>query len=473
MININQVLFSMLDHKVVQQGVVKKIESQLYKSIVEDSDNDLLAVKMKKYDWSRALLRRALTNINKGYFSRHVLERLSNALLEGAFHRDKTSYRAFVNDYKEKFGVKPPSFLVISPTQRCNLKCTNCYACSDAQTTPHLSYDVFDKIVGDFRKNANGRFVVISGGEPTMYHDGDKTLLDIFEKYQDVFFMFYTNGTLIDQKMADRLEKTGNAVPAISVEGYEKETDERRGKGVFKRILRSFEILRNTGVPYIISVTTTTLNTELLLSDDFYKFYFDEQGVSFMWQFQLMPIGRGKSAFEMVPPPADRLKLYRKWEQMLKNNYPVADFWNSGVLVNGCVAYGRNGGYVYIDWNGDIMPCVFVPYTIDNVNKLYAEGKSLCTALKSPLMINGRNWQNKTQLDNRMHADNLLMPCSIRDHYENFRSHILTKESRGADSVANEILKDKEYYDNLVKYDKDLENITEDIWEKEYLEVKS
>ncbi|MFA6812805.1 MAG: hypothetical protein WCR45_06915, partial [Bacteroidaceae bacterium] len=204
-----------------------------------------------------------------------------------------------------------------------------------------------------------------------------------------------------------------------------------------------------------------------------YKFYFDEQGVSFMWQFQLMPIGRGKSAFEMVPPPADRLKLYRKWEQMLKNNYPVADFWNSGVLVNGCVAYGRNGGYVYIDWNGDIMPCVFVPYTIDNVNKLYAEGKSLCTALKSPLMINGRNWQNKTQLDNRMHADNLLMPCSIRDHYENFRSHILTKESRGADSVANEILKDKEYYDNLVKYDKDLENITEDIWEKEYLEVKS
>jgi len=468
-LNLNQILFSMLDHKLIQQGMMKKVESQMYKSIVEDNDKDLDAVKKKKYDWSIALLHRALMNINKGYISRYVLKNLSNSFLGGAFHSDKAAYRSFSDEYKLKYGVKPPSFLVISPTQRCNLKCSNCYACSDAKTTPHLSYEVFDRIVGNFRNNAEGRFVVISGGEPLMYRDGEKTLMNIFEKYNDVFFMFYTNGTLIDEEVADRLQKTANAVPAISVEGYEKETDERRGNGVYKHILKAFDLLRKKGVPFVVSVTTTSANTPLLLSDDFYKFYFDEQGASFMWQFQLMPIGRGKSAFEMVPSPADRLKLYRKWEQMLKKDYPIADFWNSGTLVNGCIAYGRSGGYVYIDWNGDVMPCVFVPYTMDNVNRLYTENKPLRTALQSSLMVNGRNWQDKTQHDDPKHAENLLMPCSIRDHYQNFRSNILTDESHGTDVEADAILKDKEYYDHMVMYDKELEKLTKEVWQNEFL----
>lgn len=119
------------------------------------------------------------------------------------------------------------------------------------------------------------------------------TLLDIFEKYNDMFFLVYTNGTLITPEIAKRLEKAGNATPAISVEGFEKETDERRGKGVFKKVLNSFSNLREARVPFGISVTATSENVDLLLTDEFYAFYFEDQGVIYMWQFQLMPIGRG------------------------------------------------------------------------------------------------------------------------------------------------------------------------------------
>jgi MoaA/NifB/PqqE/SkfB family radical SAM enzyme len=78
-----------------------------------------------------------------------------------------------------------------------------------------------------------------------------------------------------------------------------------------------------------------------------------------------MPIGRGKDTIELMPTPEQRVQLYRKWEYLLsEKKYCVADFWNSGVLTDGCIAQGRRGGYLHIDWNGNITHCVFIPYVV-------------------------------------------------------------------------------------------------------------
>jgi hypothetical protein len=61
------------------------------------------------------------------------------------------------------------------------------------------------------------------------------------------------------------------------------------------------------------------------------------------------------------------------------------------------------------------------------------------------------------------------MPCSIRDHYANFRENILPNHAKGETKEAEESLKDPNYYNTLVEYDKRLEELTEDIWEKEYM----
>ena len=153
-------------------------------------------------------------------------------------------------------------------------------------------------------------------------------------------------------------------------------------------------------------------------------------------------------------------------------DYSVADFWNSGVLSNGCIAYGRRGGYFYIDWNGNIMPCVFVPYYVDNVYDLYNHGKSLVDALFSDLMKNGRKWQKEMGhgYDHPDNPNNWLMPCSIRDHYENFYHKILTEDARGESEEAEESRNDNEYYRRLVEYDEKLEELTKDIWENEYMQ---
>jgi len=50
------------------------------------------------------------------------------------------------------------------------------------------------------------------------------------------------------------MSELGNFSPAISVEGFEQETDSRRGKGINKKILEAMDNLRRLGVLFGISV---------------------------------------------------------------------------------------------------------------------------------------------------------------------------------------------------------------------------
>ncbi len=459
-----------LDTKTGRKIIIHQLDKKIYESVVkEGSKNELKAVQMKKYQWVKALIRQGLKNYEKGYISYHVIEKLLEVLGKNNFFRDSlTDVKKAKETLKKKYNIKAPLFITISPTQVCNLRCKGCYAASSPETGVTMSFEILDRILKENHDIFGSRFVVISGGEPLMYRSQGKTILDIFEKYDDTFFIFYTNGTLITKEVAERLAKTGNAFPQISVEGFEKETDERRGTGVFQKIIKAMKNLRKTGVLFAISVTGTRKNINTLLSDEFYDFWFDKQGASYMWLFQLMPIGRGKEVFNLMPTPKERVKLYRKWENLLENGYPIADFWNSGPLANGCLAYGRKGGYLYIDWNGNITPCVFIPYYIDNVYDLYKNGKTIADALLSNFFKKGREWQKKYGYACPKKAKNWLMPCSIRDHYKYFKENILPENAKGEDNFAEEAKNSKEYYEKLVEYDEKLKELTQPIWEKEY-----
>jgi len=463
----------LVDQKQARHFLTKKLDKYIYKNVVENDTTSLKKVQLKKYEFLSAMLSGAVKNMDKGYISKNVINKLIEVLVKNSFMKDAEGSETEIEKFKQKYGVFPPSFIVLSPTQRCNLNCIGCYASSTSRTAATLPYSVVDKIVKEVHDTFGSRFITVSGGEPFMYRSEGKTLLDIFEKYNDMFFLVYTNGTLITPEIAKRLEMLGNATPAISVEGFEKETDERRGNGIFKKVLNGFNNLREAGVPFGTSVTATSKNVDLLLTDEFYDFYFNQQGASYMWQFQLMPIGRGEEILNLMVNPHKRVQLYRMWERMLhEKKYCLADFWNSGVLSNGCIAYGRSGGYVYVDWNGNIMPCVFVPYYVDNIYDLYKNGKTLSDALFSDLMKNGRQWQKKYGLENVEKPMNWLMPCSIRDHYEVFRKSILTDNAEPEDKSAGEALESDKYYETLVQYDRDLEKRTGEIWENEYLKTE-
>jgi len=51
--------------------------------------------------------------------------------------------------------------------------------------------------------------------------------------------------------MIEQLKEVGNIVPVISIEGWEKETDQRRGAGMFANIVKVMDTLKANGIPLV------------------------------------------------------------------------------------------------------------------------------------------------------------------------------------------------------------------------------
>jgi len=420
-----------------------------------------------KFYMATNVIRAALKAYDRG--SPAVRERMINLFLREflGFGGAKEARRKF----RDEYGIEPPGFLTLSPEGRCNLQCKDCYAASLPKGLPHLSAATVEQILQEKYEKWGSWFTVISGGEPFMWHDDGLDIIEIAKRHQEQYFLVYTNGTFINEKTAERLAEVGNMTPAISVEGFEKETDERRGKGTFRRILSAFENLRNAGVPFGISVTATAANAGLLVSQEMVRYYFDERGAIYEWIFQYMPIGRGVDVSWQVPPITRRQMWDREQELVRKERRFVADFWNGGTFSSGCISAGRSGGYLYIDWNGNIYPCVFVPYWKDNVNELYAQGKTLTDALFSDLFKGIRDWQLSYNYMREPHCrGNEIRPCFIRDHHKEAHELFLKTGAKPGYPSAEDALRDPEYYNAMIQYDKKVAELLDPIWEKLYLE---
>jgi sulfatase maturation enzyme AslB (radical SAM superfamily) len=298
----------------IRRLALKVAEKKTYHALVEKNNSSSpIRTQEDKYYMVRNMLHSINRALENKRISPSVRRGLIKILIGNVLLKNNPTIRAF----KETYGFGAPGFLLISPTKQCNLHCTGCYAASSSADAEKLDYDMVDRILTEKKKLWGSQFTVISGGEPLMWRSDGKDLIDIAAQHSDQYFLMYTNGTLIDEKMAQRMAEVGNITPAISVEGFEKETDARRGKGVHKRILKAFENLRNSGVPFGISITATRHNAELVLSDEFMDFYFEKQGAIYGWIFQYMPIGRSYTLNLMVTPEQ------RKW--MFEQEQPQVD----------------------------------------------------------------------------------------------------------------------------------------------------
>lgn len=294
----------------------------------------------------------------------------------------------------ESEGVSAPNLVVISPAMRCNLDCVGCYA-GNCTKADDLDPEVMDRVITE-AKELGIRFFVITGGEPFVY----RPLLELFEKHSDVFFQVYTNGTLIDEMMAERLVELGNVAPAISIEGFREETDARRGDGTYDRVLRVMDNLSEKGAVFAFSATASRLNIGTITSDEFADMMI-EKGTAYGYYFSYVPIGKSPDLTYM--PTAQERNRLRHGVGRIRTEKPilVADFWNDGYLTGGCLAAGRK--YVHINNHGDVEPCVFCHFATDNV-----KDTTLLEALQSPFFKSIRARQP--------FGHNLLRPCPLIDH---------------------------------------------------------
>jgi MoaA/NifB/PqqE/SkfB family radical SAM enzyme len=311
-----------------------------------------------------------------------------------------------------------PWTILIDPTSACNLSCTGCWA-GKYKKSDSLDIDTIDRIIKE-AKELGIYFIVLSGGEPTVYPD----LFEIFRRHPDVGFMMYTNGTLIDDEMADKMLEAGNISPAISLEGFRESTDARRGEGTYDKIMEAMDRLYNRGIIFGISVTVTRQNADELFATDNFIDHMIDKGAIYGWSFHYIPIGKD-TELEMMITPEQRAQLaYRVPEIRRKNPFFLADFWNDGTFTGGCIAGGRR--YFHINAKGDVEPCAFVHFAVDNIKE-----KSLKEVLQNPLF---RSYQKRQPF-----SKNMLAPCPIIDQPDALRSIVLESGARpthpGAETV--------------------------------------
>lgn len=314
----------------------------------------------------------------------------------------------------KKLGMPIPWVILFDPTSACNLHCTGCWAAEYSRTL-NLSYEDMDRLINQANDLGIHEFV-LTGGEPLVRK---KDLIRLAGAHPDSGFMVFTNGTLVDQQFCDDMKRTKNIILSMSIEGFDEATDQRRGKGVFNKVMDTMDLLRKNGLVYGTSICYTSANYKAVTSDEFLDFLIDK-GVAFSWYFHYMPVGNDAST-DLVPTPEQREYMYHRVRSIrgYEGGKPIflMDFQNDGEFVSGCIAGGKY--YCHINPNGDVEPCVFIHYSSANIHDM-----DLLDCLKQPLF---KSYQAAQPFNK-----NLLQPCPMLENPQKLRQ--LVKES-GAKST--------------------------------------
>jgi len=382
--------------------------------------------------WLRRVLRDLHPNVRKRY--------LAQMLTVVTFRHPES-----MAEYRRKYGFRPPSVMLVSPTMRCNYRCVGCYAANYTKKDD-MPPELLDRILNE-AKEITIRFVTVLGGEPFIYDH----LFDILERHQDMAFQIFTNGALIDEKTARRLAELGNAGIMVSLEGFAEETDLRRGSGAFQRAIRAMEILRDAGCLVGFSAVATRRNIDVLTSDEFVDMLVDK-GCLYGWIFLYMPVGHNPDP-DLMPTPEQRNQL-RLANKRFRETKPIliADFWNDAPLTGGCINGGRT--YFHINHKGDVEPCIFIHFATDNIKE-----KSLVEALNSPFFKALRRMQP--------FCYNTLRPCPIIDHPKILRTVVRRFNAYPTHEGAESILEGR-IAEALDRYAQRVKEIFDPIWEEEY-----
>lgn len=190
-----------------------------------------------------------------------------------------------------------------------------------------------------------------------------------------------------------------------------------------------------------------------------------------------------------MPSADQRLQFWKSiWKVIEEKKIFLIDFLNHGTMVKGCIAAGRDGGYLHIDWDGNIMPCVFLPYIAGNIRHYYHKEKNLNDVLDQPFLKAIRDWQKKMGhgSQNLRKDGNLLTPCPYRDHHIDFTDLLNTYnpayQFNGLDGAVGpknvygdhkvpkaDFINGRVYRDAFLAYGKQMARHFDPIWKKRYM----
>jgi len=266
-----------------------------------------------------------------------------------------------VSRNQRKLGLPIPKFMYFSVTHQCNLSCRGCYAKS-WEKGDGLNIDQITSIIDQAREL--GTYIyVIAGGEPLIV-DG---LLEAVSERKGSIFIIFTNGTMIDEDLADSIVEVGNLMPVVSLDGPEEMNDARRGLGVWKKATDAMRLLLERGSLFGFSTMLTHQNYRFLLS----RKYLDQMwdlGCRLGFFIDYIPFPEDLNPQYVLTTEDFQVKAELVSKARLENHPHVVNFPPDEYLANGgkCMA-GKSS--VHVNADGWLEPCPYSHYASHNLLK--------------------------------------------------------------------------------------------------------
>jgi MoaA/NifB/PqqE/SkfB family radical SAM enzyme len=266
---------------------------------------------------------------------------------------------AELRDQQRERGVQVPPLVIASITSRCNLHCRGCYArVRHRSRRPELTDKQWAGLFSQ-AQDLGVSVIMLAGGEPLMRPG----ILDVTRKFPGVIFPLFTNGLLLDDAVIGRFRSQPQVIPVVSIEGWEPETDTRRGSGVFESVAAAAEKLRIAGLFFGVSLTVTRRNFEAVTAEGLVQAFIGN-GCSLFIFVEYTPAESGTEDLTLLP--AQRRQLVEFSEGLQAKSRPVfIVFPGDEEQFGGCLAAGR--GFVHIGPDGSLEPCPFAPFSDTSV----------------------------------------------------------------------------------------------------------
>lgn len=314
------------------------------------------------------------TIVGKAYLN--VLTNPRQAKVVHKLQQTLTSSEKRRQQVLETEGLEVPPFLISSVATSCNLHCKGCYARKNGIATdkkvPMLTPEQWRHIFEE-ASSLGINFSIIAGGEPLMRRD----VLEQIAQVEDMIFPIFTNGTLISGNYLEFFQNHTNMIPVMSLEGNATITDDRRGEGVFKRVMDTMKRLKDANLFFGTSITVTTENWKKVTSEEFVN-ELRGYGCKIVFYVEYVPVDPGTEhlAFDDTTVPTlietyDRIR--EKYSDIIMLSFPGDE-----QALGGCLAAGR--GFFHIAPDGKAEPCPFSPFSDSNVIDM-----GIKEALRSPL----------------------------------------------------------------------------------------
>ncbi len=278
---------------------------------------------------------------------------------------EQLSYGAFSADlHQRQAGERVPLQVSIEVTRRCPLECLHCYnnlpmgdmEAKRRELTKEEHFRVLDELVemGCF-------WLLYTGGE--IFARKDFLEIYTYAKKKGFLITLFTNGTIINEQIADYLAEWPPFAIEITLYGRTRETYEALTAvpGSYDRCLRGIKLLKERGLPLKLKTVATSINKHEVFAMK--QFAEEELGVDFKFDAQINPridCSQSPLAVRLMPEEVVALDLHAPERATEYRKLAERDLQSPPNLAQSETMYSCGGGMnsFAVNAHGEIGICV-------------------------------------------------------------------------------------------------------------------